>query len=274
MKKQLREFSLWLSGNLNKSMGITSQRYSVPLIVSLTSYGIRFKTLHIALESLLKQTLKPNKIILWVSDKEIQQLPTTITRLQRRGVTIAGCEDCRAFTKIIPCLDMYPEAVIVTADDDIIYPENWLETLYAEHLRHPADIVCHRARYITYLPNGQINNYDFWPNLDRACDAPLVFPLGVGGVLYPPGSLYRDVCNRALFRKLSEYNDDIWLKAMSLLKGARCRKIGTFKKDFRQVSNSQVVSLKAANLLERNDQQIAQVFSHYGINDILRAHFS
>lgn len=56
----------------NKSFCFKRHGLSVPLIVSLTSYSLRFKKLHLTLKCLLNQSIEPDKIILWISydDKE------------------------------------------------------------------------------------------------------------------------------------------------------------------------------------------------------------
>ena len=43
--------------------------------------------------------------------------------------------------------------------------------------------------------------------------------VGCGGVLYPPNSLYEDVIKDSLFMEIAPTNDDLWLWAMSILKG-------------------------------------------------------
>ena len=44
-----------------------------------------------------------------------------ITRLRRHGLDIRTTEDIGPYKKIIPALLAFPEAIIVTADDDIFY---------------------------------------------------------------------------------------------------------------------------------------------------------
>ncbi len=270
MMKQIREFGISLAAAFGRESGIAETAYRTSLIVSLTSYGARFDTLHLTLESLLRQALKPNKIVLWIAENEIALLPYKVARLQRRGLTIAACPDYRSFKKIIPSLRAYPQTTIVTADDDVIYPATWLKALYEAHLAHPGEIVCHRARHITFSPRGEVNSYELWPNLGGEHSGLLIFPIGVGGVLYPPESLHADVDNVEAFQSLCAHGDDIWLKAMSVMRGVKCRKISTFKKHFRQVQSAQKISLKSENMLSRNDEQIARVFSRYGIDDLLK----
>ena len=56
---------------LNSSgSGITNKKREFELIVSLTSYPDRMYDIHYCIYSLLKQSLKPNKIILWLGEEQ------------------------------------------------------------------------------------------------------------------------------------------------------------------------------------------------------------
>jgi hypothetical protein len=95
--------------------------------------------------------------------------------------------DLRSFTKIVPALLAFPEAHLVTADDDMAYGGNWLERLLAGA---PGDVACLRAHRVA-VAEGAALPYDAWDrNLRAPKRGPLIFPTGVGGVLYPPGSLH------------------------------------------------------------------------------------
>jgi hypothetical protein len=53
-----------------------------------------------------------------------------------------------------------------------------------------------------------------------------LLPLGTWGVLYPPDSLPRIAADRKLIRELAPLQDDLWLKAMSLIHDTPCSAIG------------------------------------------------
>ena len=46
-----------------------------------------------------------------------------------RGLEIRECDNLRSFKKLVPALQTFPNAFIVTADDDLYFAPNWLETL-------------------------------------------------------------------------------------------------------------------------------------------------
>ena len=47
--------------------------------------------------------------------------------------------------------------------------------------------------------------------------------VGVGGVLYPPNCLYKDVCNSELFMELAPTNDDQWFWFMAILSNTKIK---------------------------------------------------
>ena len=210
------------------------------LVVSLTSYGRRVhKTVYYTLISILKQSLSPNRIILWLSADEWSEdnLPEKLKKLEKYGVEYRFCEDIRSYTKLIPTLKIAPKDVIITVDDDIIYSKDLLYTLNKEHEKSPAGICCTHAMYLTLTEDGVPTPYTTWEIAKNSKQAPqkILFPLGVGGVLYPPQSLHEDVFCQDCFSNICPNADDIWFWAMARKKGTEqrltCRKTRQYSFD-------------------------------------------
>lgn len=70
------------------------------LILSLTSYPPRFGTLSLTLHSLLRQSVKADRTILWIA--HIPLLPKAVTVLQAAGLEIRATEDVRSYKKSSP----------------------------------------------------------------------------------------------------------------------------------------------------------------------------
>src|SRR6478736_6608940 len=88
----------------NKPHGLPGE-----LVVSLTSYPIRFRTLHKTIRSLLGQDIRADRVILWLADGDEQYLPDDVRELQQLGLEIRNCADFRSYKKIIPALEAFPE---------------------------------------------------------------------------------------------------------------------------------------------------------------------
>lgn len=242
------------------------------LIVSLTSYPARINTVWITIESLLNQTMVPDHLILWLAESEFSEkernLPSELLKLCSKGLEIRWCEDIKSYKKLIPTLTYYPDAVVVTADDDVIYDKNWLKILYEGYLEHPKDIQCHRAhKAIVSVRNFYILPYNLWQTYDVYDDINAyysVFLTGSGGVLYPPHSLSRNVFNISKIRELCMYGDDIWFWANAILKGTKIRLVLNAIKNPIIIEGTQDTALWIDNLChERNDIQIHNVLKAY-----------
>lgn len=260
-----------LNIKLGSAQGVTDINREIPLIVSFTSFGKRVNRAHITANSILCQSLKADRVILWLGFGE--KISPELEKLKKRGLEILFCEDIRAYTKIIPTLTNYPDSTVVTADDDIIYPKHWLKKLYKAHLKNPGVICCHRAHLITKNEKGSVKPYNDWEwCIHSAANISNIFPTGVGGVLYPIGSLHPEVLNREAFQKLCPYADDIWLKAMSLKQGTVCYIIENKPLLIPlSVPNTQKSSaLRTINIDQnQNDIQFKNVFTHYDLHKML-----
>lgn len=206
--------------NLHHS-GVQERQSGPRLIVSLTSYPKRMYDIHLCLYSLLTQSLKPDKVVLWLAeeqfpDKELD-VPRKVRELTRWGLEIKWCEDLKSYKKLIPALKEYPDDYIVTADDDIFYQKDWLNTLWSTHERTGAKITAHRCHKVL-IKNDRVLPYAKWQknlSVDSIC-SPLNFPTGAGGVLYAPRSLHTDILDMETAREVCPNGDDIWFWAMAI----------------------------------------------------------
>jgi hypothetical protein len=261
------------SAIFSKSIGITQHKRNPPLIVSLTTIPERIHKVHLCIESLLRQSCKPDYLMLWVSVPE-NKIPAKLDRLRKRGLQIRFCKDIGPYRKIIYTFKENPHSIIVTADDDHLYPKDWLKQLYDAYQKEPQHIHCHRAHLMIKDPDGKLKRYKEWNFLAPGIQGPslLLFPTGVGGVLYPPHSLFKEVLDEEVFMRLSPYHDDAWLKAMSLLKGTQCKKISPFCPHYiriRGISKRSLCRINLVNRGEKGDEQIQAVFENYNLYNVI-----
>ena len=130
-KAVLRQKAARAVKGLRLRLPVPQKPHGLPseLIVSLTSYPPRFTTLYPTLVHLLVQTVRANRIVLWVAPEDQKLLPGKVRRLVRFGLEIREAVDTGSYKKIVPALQAFPGAFIVTADDDIDYDKKWLEEL-------------------------------------------------------------------------------------------------------------------------------------------------
>ena len=200
-------------------------RESCEAVVSLTSIPSRLRFLDLTIRSLMAQSIRPGKILLWLHEDLRGKEPKALRSLVGEMFSIHYSGLTCSHRKLIHTLELYPHAVIVTCDDDQLYPNNWLERLVEDHKRFPGEIIANECKSILCSADGETLPYKQWPGkIDAGFSDASLMPVGYGGVLYPPDSLLPEVTDSVVFLQLAPKADDLWFKAMSFLKGTPCRK--------------------------------------------------
>ncbi|MCM1003214.1 MAG: glycosyltransferase [Candidatus Gastranaerophilales bacterium] len=220
-----------------KTRGVTEQKRNPQLIVSLTTHPGRINYAATTINNLLRQTVKPDRLILWLAEEEFEGkesvLPKELLELRNFGLEIRWCENLYSYKKIIPTLREFPNDIIVTADDDLYYAEDWLESLYNAYLQNPKNVYVKRAVKMT-VKDGQITNlYSRDEQLSKN-DTQASFAnqlMGGSGCLFPPGSLYKDILDKDKFTSLVPTHDDIYLWVMAILNNTKIQVVDGFNEE-------------------------------------------
>lgn len=237
------------------------------IIVSLTSFPQRVNRIWIVIESIIRQELKPDRIILWLSInqfKDLNSLPKKLFKMQKRGLEIRFCEDdLRSHKKYYYAINEFLDDIIITVDDDVIYNSYIIKYLVQSHKNYPSSIICNHASKIR-ISRKTILPYKEWENIRMKCGpSSKIIPIGVGGVLYPPGSLHKDVFNIDIFKKTCFYADDIWLNTMARLKGTFSVKTNYYS-NYLPVLNLKNKTLNKRNIIGGlNDKQLNDLRKYY-----------
>ena len=245
-------------------------------VVSLTTHGRRIERVSQTIESIFNQSKKANKVVLYLSEDEFKdvELPMTLQMQIKRDLEIRYVKDIGAYTKLLPALHDFPEANIITVDDDHIYPIDMIDQLSRCHHRYPKSVCCRVSREISMNGKNSFNTYLTFNHTYPASytSSPRFLALGYGGVLYPSHSLHDEVFNEKLFLKLSPTADDLWYKAMELLQGTPVVQLPRSKSDRVAFEDESVQGegLWQKNINNfQNDQQIKAIFDHYNLYDAL-----
>ena len=244
---------------------------NVELIVSFTTYNKRIHDVHLVIESIAQQALKPNRLILWLDENEftLESIPLILHKQIERGLEVRFCPNYKSYKKLIPTLQLFPDANIITIDDDILYPHDMIEILMREHQKFPYYIIGHRGHKIKFKSDKHMSPYSNWDNeIKKESIGHDIFLTGVGGILYPPNSLNNLVLNCQTFMDLCANADDVWFKAMALLNDVKCKKVNderVFFNRFLLLADSQDIALYKTNIVD-NDIQLKEVFDYYDLH--------
>ncbi|MCE9789964.1 hypothetical protein [Shewanella chilikensis] len=239
------------------------------LTVSLTTYSSRVHDVYLTIESLGRQSLKPNNIILWLDESEftLEELPASLKRLSKRGLKIEFCDNYKSYKKLLPSLLLFPSDHIITVDDDVMYPMDFIERLAFEAYKSPNTVICNHAHQIVAGRKGLLpyRNWVHGTNELNAQDS--ILPVGVGGVLYPKNTFQGQPMEYSKIRELAPSTDDLWFKIMAYRNAVKARKIRSntdFESNFLQIPGSQVISLFEENLgSNQNDNQLKNILREF-----------
>ncbi len=232
--------------------GLNKEVRNPRIIASLTTFPDRINTVSKTISTLLKQTLKPDILILWLANEQFpskeEELPNELLKLKDFGLTIKWCDDIRSYKKLIPALKEFPDDIVITFDDDVYYPFDTVEKLYNSYLEYPNCIHTNRVRRF-FIKNNEIMSKTaadmYWVKFNDCSFLNKI--TGCGGVLYPPHSLCDKVLNEEEFERIVPTQDDVWFWAMAVLNNTKIKLVGGYDIQLPTVEDTQNCGLSKIN---------------------------
>lgn len=192
------------------------------ITISLTTISSRLSKVPRTLRSLLVQDY-PNLVVhLYLSrepfllDEGVPgALPAELLALTEADprLVVRFTPNIGPYRKILPILAEMngARALVATADDDTIYPVNWLSGLYQAYLLHGC-VVCYRGHQMR-RSGREFNRYRSWMLAGIARNPDLYnLPTGKDGVLYDTSFFHPNVLNHVRALQIAPTADDLWLK--------------------------------------------------------------
>ena len=189
------------------------------VIVSLTTYPRRFGCVLQVLEPILRQTVAPDEIQLWLSEEEFFPLESSVEDkldvLTKHGVEVKWCSgNLRSHKKYYWAMLGNPEDVIITIDDDLIYPLTLVQTLLEAHYRWPKAIIASRTHMVKVDKEGAIAPYVDWMFEQDASlyeERRDLLATSGAGTLFPPNVFDSAALDAEVIERFAPLADDIWL---------------------------------------------------------------
>lgn len=240
----------------------------------MTSFPAAIEYAVKAIKSLLEGSVVPDKLVLYLTFDQFKEtgIPEELRLLEKENEIFEIRDypkDIRSYRKLIPALKDYPEAVIVTVDDDVFYDKDMLKDLVELHQKYPEYILANRAKIMDiskpYKQWKKLRWYDFIGEKIKI-DSHII-QTGVGGVLYPPHSLNPSMIDDELFLKIAPTTDDIWFWAAAISNGRTVIPMpyGKHNKP-KSAGKPRELSLKTVNFKDgssRNDDALKAILQLY-----------
>jgi hypothetical protein len=254
-----------------------------PITVSLTSWKPRLKTCWLTIESIFQQTLKPNRVILWIDENEKNLVHVSLEILKRRGLEIRFCKNFRSYKKFFPLLsesiELQSHDLFIIADDDIVYNPNWIAELYFAYLKKPKQIHC----YSLYQVNDEAANqlFSFKPlskdmslyrsiDNDFTSDPKKFYRVCTGhGVIFElehfKKNLYEKELDVEYACTVAPTEDDLWFGSLVYKNDLILHKVGSDKPFSFLVEHEQISALQSSNSLYQNIRCLKRCWTYYKI---------
>lgn len=234
------------------------------IIVSFTSFPARIGNVWQVVECMKRQTIRPSKIILWLSSQQFPNEDSIPQSLKDREDDIFVIRlvdgDIRSHKKYYYVSKEYSDSLVFLIDDDIYYPSYILEKSVEIYKNTPKSVICNYGCQIRFDSRGYHFPYSQWLDSDSQED---VFFGSGGGTLFRPSDMYTDLTKKDLALKLAPNADDIWLNAMARIEGLKIVRISN--RLILPIYNKEDVTLDSLNNgNSQNDIQIKAVEDYYG----------
>ena len=189
--------------------------------ICLTSISGRVDEVGETIETLLGQDYPAFAVRLYLSaepfllDEGVPEPPEDLVALaeRRRAFSIHYVANIGPYRKIMPFLQETRgrRLLVATADDDTLYPPDWLSGMVAAW-RQRRCVICNRGHFMTRR-NGLFQPYRRWMlnGIDRNPDL-FVLPTGKDGILYDTIYFHPGVFDIETALAVVPTADDLWLK--------------------------------------------------------------
>lgn len=268
-----KEINNFIGRQTYKSVMKTKSTYGLsvnkePIVVSLASYSARYKTIIPTLKSLINQSYKPDKIIVWLDENIPENAITNeMKEFEKYGVEYRYTnDDLMPHKKYLYAMKEFKDSMIITVDDDLVYSKDLIESLINTHKKYPDCICARRVHKMSFDSKGTIQPYKSWGYEYRKEKLPSHFlcPTGGGGTLYPAGILPDETFDIDNIKRICWRADDMWLKFMELKAGIPTVWVATSYVMPYEVKGSQATALNTKNTNQGgNDEYIKDILTAY-----------
>ena len=252
-------------------LSLNTKSNSENYIVSLTTFPARIDNVWLTIETLLRQEVKPDKILLWLYEGEFngkESLPKNLLQQEKRGLEIRFVnENLMPHKKYFYTMKEFSKANIITIDDDFFYPLDLIDKLIKRHESNPKEILCILTREIK-TKDSFVLPYNEWNYVEKSTIPSFKYlTMGGGGTLFPEKSLHPMLFDKEKLLSMALKADDLWLKTMSLKNNTKVIGLGgEYSRFFVPIIKKNDTRLMDSNIGEsQNDIIFKELLAYFNI---------
>jgi len=254
-----------------EKLSLNKEPRKYTLTFTLTSFPDRIDTVQYTLRSLFSQTMKPDRVVLWLAAEEFEgvEMPDSIKEFQKIGLEVRFCENMFGHKRYYKLLDEQKDnELVVMFDDDILFPACLVERLYTAWIKHPECVVCERGQVMTFV-EGKVMNPGRWSSISKTGIKTPSYRLLAspgGGCLLPPKALYKDANNTDIIKAHALKTGDIWLMFMAVQNNTKIIRTHRYHRIFIQYEEHQTVQLGREAIYkgryEKTFAELSELYPH------------
>ena len=226
------------------------------IIISLTSKKHQIKNLNLVLESIFNNTMKPSKVVITIVKEDFLFFKNKMRKLINNNLIelIPAKINLKGHNKYFEVMKKYRDYAIITIDENIIYTNDFIESLYNSYLKSPNSIharcvhkiMIKKKKLLPYEKWLKEYTFEFNPSFN-------LFPVSEGGILFPPNILNISDENLKEITKCINA-EDIYLKYLSRQRNIKIIWVrNKYQLGLEQLNNNQVkmYALTKKNKIEK-----------------------
>lgn len=196
----------------------------VPLIITLTTIPSRLPKIKATLNSLLRQSVRADGVVLCLPETSRRQGPYTIPRFVKKtqAVTLLRCDkDWGPATKLIPSWLRWRDRPVrfLAVDDDNVYPHNFVETFLHWSEVHPEAALGYRGHVFQSPRSWKSKGTLYGTHTNEPYQVDLL--TGTWGFLIRDSFLDTKILDYDAYPEGAFYVDDIWFNGHLARKGIK-----------------------------------------------------
>ncbi len=247
------------------------QKAKADITISLSTIPSRIEKIYPALKSLMDQTMPPRRIYLAIPpfsirEKKAYSIPETLRNCPAIQI-IDAKKDWGPATKLIPALrhpSTKPDDIILTADDDNIYPAEFVETFWQYSQKLPDAALSLRGAPMSRTVRW--NDCRAFKGTAISQPAAVEIITGCGGIMVKPKFFAAEFFDYDQAPMQAFFVDDIWVSG-NLARNGISRYVIPFRGSYVYLTSLTTLSGPALDKCENrgggNDDAVMDYFRPY-----------